>query len=1314
MKKYDVSMDLTPGSIAEKMIHRVESGSTVLEFGCSYGRMTKYMKEQLHCDVCIIELDPEAFQAARQYAGDGFCGDIDQGDWFPYFSERRFDRILFADVLEHLRDPIGVLKQAKSLLKDTGEVLISMPNIGHNDILANLYLNRFDYTPTGLLDDSHIHFWGAENLAQLAENAGYGLRLLDGVYQPPFHTEQSVNRGQLPAALTDVLALRKYNEVYQFFMVLQKREWMERCGLSFENKLCEYHDTLSFGCCWDVGDGYQAEQGLRLFPRLTEEGKFRLRCNLIPDGCQRVRIDFPLGYYCIVSDIDVITDVSSCNIYPLNGISGNGVIVFSTTNPQMEFLLPARAQWFEIVASFQLFSSQEYERFLSSQQESAAAIERVSALQEQVEQLAKANLLHQDQLEEEFAREELLQERKQQALDKITQLEKQLAQVHASLHERQTAYATIEAQYLAVVHSNFWKLTKPLRSFITAVKKVMGKGRTDAPANGTEELAGTPQCRALQVDIPDTPDKPLTLSDMAAYIVGHDGQAFNSELFLASDISTKKKVLLVSHELNLTGAPIALNYFAKVTKQQGYFPVFISPHDGALCDQLEREGFPVFVFEQLFTSDLVYQFAGIFDLIVVCTNLGAPVIADLNGANVPVIWWIHEAQVSYTSDTLAAMPVQLKENIHVYSVCTYADRILKQHRPNYSTDQLLYAVPDFTVQLPDQPTFRLKYAEGKIVFALVGMQEERKGQDLLIQAIRRLPPELLKKCLFVFVGKPWYAPILTEILAITEEYPRNVLHIEELSRQDMLSLYMQIDCLICASRDDPMPIVVTEAMLMSKSVICSEHTGSADLLKQMDAGLIYHNNDPAELVECIEFICAHHGQDDLTAMCSRARETYERFFSLDVFEQSVKTALDRFIDSRPALSPFSGKVSVVIPTYNAGEDIDRLIHLLHAQEDIGEMEILVVDSESRDGTAERAEQLGAKVIRIRQAEFSHSYARNLGAESASGEYLLFMTQDAIPSGPKWVAELMQPVLRDGVVAVSCREEPKPDSDLLGRVSIWGHSGYMGIIESDRLLRMPDQQDYDSLRRNGQLDDVSCLIRRDLFMQFKYRGNYAEDLDLGLRLIRAGYTLALLATVPVIHSHTRPPLYHMKRALVDMRTLKTILPDMPIEKLDAQTMVNRIVTAYGALAQFLDRAAANLAAESLDDFLQWSERSCSEIKKAVNQMDGQELLNLVRSSAGKVDESIQEVVAQLASAYQDKLAPDVATVEAWLYELVHVIPYYLAAHEILFDQKVRREMLELLPKYTAQQFGMLLASYAVAHPQEEGFLHEIIAKLSTGV
>ena len=54
MKKYDVSMDLTPGSIAEKMIHRVESGSTVLEFGCSYGRMTKYMKEQLHCDVCII------------------------------------------------------------------------------------------------------------------------------------------------------------------------------------------------------------------------------------------------------------------------------------------------------------------------------------------------------------------------------------------------------------------------------------------------------------------------------------------------------------------------------------------------------------------------------------------------------------------------------------------------------------------------------------------------------------------------------------------------------------------------------------------------------------------------------------------------------------------------------------------------------------------------------------------------------------------------------------------------------------------------------------------------------------------------------------------------------------------------------------------------------------------------------------------------------------------------------------------------------------------------------------------------------------
>lgn len=94
------------------------------------GRLTKYMKESLDCRVYIVELDPEAYASARPFAEDGVCGDIEKGEWLEKFSSCQFDYILFADVLEHLRDPEKALRQAATLLKEQGEVIVSLPQRG--------------------------------------------------------------------------------------------------------------------------------------------------------------------------------------------------------------------------------------------------------------------------------------------------------------------------------------------------------------------------------------------------------------------------------------------------------------------------------------------------------------------------------------------------------------------------------------------------------------------------------------------------------------------------------------------------------------------------------------------------------------------------------------------------------------------------------------------------------------------------------------------------------------------------------------------------------------------------------------------------------------------------------------------------------------------------------------------------------------------------------------------------------------------------------------------------------------------------------
>ena len=85
---------------------------------------------------------------------------------------RRFDTIIFADVLEHLAWPIGVLRSYLDLLKSDGTVIISLPNIGlWSARLAHLF-GSFNYQQTGVLDQTHLRFFTRRSAVQLLDAAG--------------------------------------------------------------------------------------------------------------------------------------------------------------------------------------------------------------------------------------------------------------------------------------------------------------------------------------------------------------------------------------------------------------------------------------------------------------------------------------------------------------------------------------------------------------------------------------------------------------------------------------------------------------------------------------------------------------------------------------------------------------------------------------------------------------------------------------------------------------------------------------------------------------------------------------------------------------------------------------------------------------------------------------------------------------------------------------------------------------------------------------------------------------------------------------
>jgi glycosyltransferase involved in cell wall biosynthesis len=257
------------------------------------------------------------------------------------------------------------------------------------------------------------------------------------------------------------------------------------------------------------------------------------------------------------------------------------------------------------------------------------------------------------------------------------------------------------------------------------------------------------------------------------------------------------------------------------------------------------------------------------------------------------------------------------------------------------------------------------------------------------------------------------------------------------------------------------------------------------------------------------------------------------------------------------------KISVVIPTWNAGGEFSLLLRKLKAQKGIRECEIIIVDSGSTDDTLRIAREEGVEIAEISLASFDHAFSRNKGAERATGDYVLFTVQDALPLTDRWLWEMAGALEQNDIVAVSCAEYPRSDCDLFYRLLIWNHYRTLNL-DKDRILAWNEScSSHMGLRSNGQISDIAALIRRDVFNKYKYKTKYAEDIDLGIRLIRDGHKIGFLYSTRVLHSHNRPAYYFLKRAYVDARFLVEVFPDYPLPAVDNQQRILRcIVSLYG--------------------------------------------------------------------------------------------------------------------------------------------------------
>jgi len=143
----------------------------LLDVGCGSGGLSIRLKEK-GIETVGVEKDKKLYSLAKEKLDAVILGDIE--NLKLNYPEGYFNCILYADILEHLIEPLNILEKHKIYLQKDGCVIASVPNVRYYKIILRLILSgAWDYNDAGMLDSTHVRFFGLVNIVELFEKAGY-------------------------------------------------------------------------------------------------------------------------------------------------------------------------------------------------------------------------------------------------------------------------------------------------------------------------------------------------------------------------------------------------------------------------------------------------------------------------------------------------------------------------------------------------------------------------------------------------------------------------------------------------------------------------------------------------------------------------------------------------------------------------------------------------------------------------------------------------------------------------------------------------------------------------------------------------------------------------------------------------------------------------------------------------------------------------------------------------------------------------------------------------------------------------------------
>lgn len=366
-------------------------------------------------------------------------------------------------------------------------------------------------------------------------------------------------------------------------------------------------------------------------------------------------------------------------------------------------------------------------------------------------------------------------------------------------------------------------------------------------------------------------------------------------LAMSESPASSKEILLISHEMTLTGAPRALLTFAITLKSLGYSPAILSLSEGPLTQEANRHGIPVMITESELVNpyvpntlykaerDVVAKLINRYSTVIYNTIVSVDILNDfINRSNSFI--WIHEAGISYrylrsNRDKIISALNNAKK---IWIVGEHAKKMFDTYtHGNIDSSIFLYGIPpiDADALCKIKP---VTLEADKIHIMMSGMMGHRKGTNTLLKAVDMLTDIEQERIKVHLIGGCCENNTRKEI----NNAPDTVKWWGEKSHEELLKIMGQMQALICPSIDDPMPIVCTEAFQQNIPVATSDATGTAALITTGESGMVFPADNPEALAEVIRTII-NMPTETLKEIGRNGKNIYDKNFTLEVFTRHV-------------------------------------------------------------------------------------------------------------------------------------------------------------------------------------------------------------------------------------------------------------------------------------------------------------------------------------------------------------------------------------------------------------------------------------------